>query len=319
VAVDASGSITIVGTLNFLIPSETYFPTTAGSFDPTWNGDADAFVARIDPSGTNLVWSTFLGGGAQDNGWDVAVDLSGVVTVFGATRSDDFPVTDGAFDVTQNKNWDFFAARLAPEGDRLFYSTFLGGSDAEPYQTGKEMDGALDPDGEAVIAGSTLSPDYPVTAGAFDVESNLATGGTDGVVTRLTLLPAGVIGLGNSTPGCAGTMTIGVTAMPQVGSSEFGLWSGGSAPFNTRGFLGVSLLPLYAPVAAAGVVLWLDPATLFVLPVTSDTTGYCEVSLRIDDDPALIGLGAWVQFFWSDECGHSGWAASRALGITVEP
>lgn len=319
VAVDAAGNITVVGTLNFVSPPDTWFPTTEGSFDPTWNGNPDAFVARLDPTGTQLMWSTFLGGGGQDEGWDVVLDPSGVVTVFGATRSGDFPVTTGAYDEVHNFDWDFFAARMSPEGDRLFYSTFLGGSKEEPYLSGKEADGAVDLEGGVVLAGSTRSPDYPTTPGAFDEEPHLATGGTDGVITRLTLLPAGVTGHGSSTPGCTGTLTIGVTAMPQVGTDEFGLWCGGAQPNSTRGFLGVSLLALDTPLVAAGLLLWLDPASLLVLPVTSDATGYCELPIRIEADPALVGLGAWAQFFWQDPCGPSGWAASRALGITIQP
>lgn len=319
VAVDSAGNVTVVGTLNFVSPPDTWFPTTEGSFDPSWNGNPDAFVARIDPTGTELLWSTLLGGSGQDNGWDVVLDPSGVVTVFGATRSGDFPVTAGAYDEVHNFDWDFFAARLSPEGDRLFYSTFMGGSKEEPYLSGKEADGAVDLEGEVVLAGSTRSPDYPTSPDAFDVEPHLATGGTDGVLTRLTLLPAGVTGHGSSTPGCSGMLTIGVTALPQIGSEEFGVWCGGAQPLMTRGFLGVALLPLEAPLVAAGLLLWLDPASLIMLPVTSDATGYCELPIRIEADPALVGLGAWAQFFWQDPCGPSGWAASRALGITVQP
>ncbi len=318
IAVDAAGNVTVAGTVEFLLPGLTEFPTTPGAFDPTWNGSSDVYVSRIDPTGTQLLWSTVLGGGGQDTGWDIVVDAAGMTTVFGATRSGDFPATTGAYDDTHNNDWDFFTARLAPDGDRLFYGTFVGGSNHEPYLTGKEMDGALDSEGEAVIVGATRSLDYPATPGAFETRPD-GSPGTDGVVTRLTLLPAGVTGLGASTPGCSGSMTIGVSALPNLGSEDFGLWCSGAQPFNSRGFLGVSLAPLDQPLTAAGAELWLDPATLLALPVTSDATGFCELPLRIEDDPALVGLQGWVQFFWRDPCGPAGWAASRSLGITLQP
>ncbi|MBK9231463.1 MAG: hypothetical protein IPO15_11595, partial [Anaerolineae bacterium] len=106
------------------------FPTTPGAFDRSFNGGfietgGDAFVAKVNPSGSALAYATFLGGSGGDGSASVAVDLMGSAYVTGETQSVDFPTTPGAFDRSQNGGmWDAFVVKLNPSGSALAYATF---------------------------------------------------------------------------------------------------------------------------------------------------------------------------------------------------
>ena len=143
------------------------FPTTAGAFDRTPNGEFDAFVTKLNATGSALVYSTLLGGSLVDLPWDIAVGPGNTAYVVGATRSPNFPATVGAFDTTANGEFDGFVARLNAAGSGLVYATYLGGS-------GFDDAGAIavDAAGNAYVAGSTPSPDFPTTPGAFDTFLN---------------------------------------------------------------------------------------------------------------------------------------------------
>ena len=150
------------------------FPTTPGSFDSTYGGNQDGFVTKLDASGSRLLFSTYLGGGDEDSGGSIAVGPQRDAYVTGWTFSPDFPVTPDAFDITCGIHgdcdfngisyiMDAFATRLNFSGDRLAYSTYLGGSAADEG-TGL----AIDSDGKAYVAGYSSSADFPVTSGTFD-------------------------------------------------------------------------------------------------------------------------------------------------------
>ena len=179
IAVDTSGSAYLTGPTTSLD-----FPTTAGAFDPTHNGGFfDAFVTKLNPAGSALVYSTFLGALVSDLSSGIAIDTSGNAYVTGHTSSPSFPITVGAFDTTHNGSFDAFVTKLNAAGSALIYSTFLGGSDAET-----EPGIALDTSGSAYVAGTTFSPDYPTTVGAFDTTHNGSFIGffrSDAFVTRL--------------------------------------------------------------------------------------------------------------------------------------
>jgi hypothetical protein len=108
VAVDDSGAAYLTGSTN-----SPGFPTTPDAFDTTHNGDYDAFVVKVSPDGSVLVYSSFLGGGSDDYGICIAIDDSGVAYITGSTGSSGFPTTSGAFDTTHNGNRDAFVAKLA--------------------------------------------------------------------------------------------------------------------------------------------------------------------------------------------------------------
>ncbi len=145
------------------------FPTTPGAFNRTYAGGcaptacADAFVAKFNPSGTGLVYATFLGGAGYDKGYAIAVDSAGNAYVTGNTSSSDFPTTAGAYDRTYRGGSDAFVAELNDAGNGLVYSTFLGGS---AWDTADSI--ALDGTGNTYVAGWTLSSDFPTTTGAYN-------------------------------------------------------------------------------------------------------------------------------------------------------
>ncbi len=154
------------------------FPTTPGAFDTTTNGAFDAFVTKLNPSGSGLVYSTLLGGAAVDFGVRIALarDGSNSAFVLGETSSTNFPTTPGAFDTTGNGSFDVFVTKLNPAGSALQYSTLLGG-------TNMDVAGglAIDASGDAFVVGGTLSTNFPTTPGAFKTISD----GNDAFVTKL--------------------------------------------------------------------------------------------------------------------------------------
>lgn len=148
------------------------FPATQGAFDSTHNGNQDGFVAKFSPDGTQLIWATFLGGSLRDQAYGIRVDSNGNVYVVGATGSSNFPTTPGAYDRQFNGGTqgsggygDVFAAKLSPDGSRLIYSTYLGGSGGGEENSRGALH--LDAAGNLYVAGHTQSTSFPTTARAY--------------------------------------------------------------------------------------------------------------------------------------------------------
>jgi uncharacterized protein (TIGR03437 family) len=178
VAVDAAGNAYLVGS--------TYtadFPTTSGAFQARFRSRIptpfrflnDVFIAKVNPAGTALVYSTFLGGEDNDNGAGLALALDGSVYVTGLTLSNDFPVTPDAFQTTRRAEPETsFVAKLNAAGSVLEYSTYLGGSQARGI--------AVDASGSAYVTGTVTLPGFPTTPGAFRATFS---GFNDAFVTKL--------------------------------------------------------------------------------------------------------------------------------------
>ena len=164
-AVAPGGDVVLAG-----VTGSSDFPTTAGAYDRSLDGSNDAFVARLDPAGRSLVYSTFLGGGGADRIWSVALDKEGSVYVTGDTTSTDFPTTPNAYRGAFGGGVsDAFVAKLSPDGATLVYSTFLGGEAAD---LGTAI--TADATGTAFVAGATYSAGFP-TANA----TRTTLGGTE--------------------------------------------------------------------------------------------------------------------------------------------
>lgn len=172
IAVDSAGYAYVAG-----YTWSVDFPTTPGAFDTTLGGPGDAYVTKLDVTGSSLVYSTYIGGSSVEDGVAVAFDSLGNAYLAGFTLSTDFPVTPGAFDTTPNGNEDAFAVKL-DGGGGLVYSTYLGGAGVD-YAYSIDVDTA----GSAYVAGHTRSGDFPVTPGAFDTS---LSGATDGFATKLS-------------------------------------------------------------------------------------------------------------------------------------
>jgi hypothetical protein len=180
IAVDALGHAHVTGPTN-----SVDFPTTAGAVQPSLvgsHGHYDVFVAKLEPDGSAVVYSTYLGGFAPDEGWGIAVDGAGNAYVTGLTSSPDFPVTPGAFQTAFGSGLSrVFVAKLDPTGSVLAYSTFIGGSLRDE---GRAI--AVDNAGRAYVTGNTDSSDFPITPGAFQsVQQGPGPGDSDAFVTKL--------------------------------------------------------------------------------------------------------------------------------------
>ncbi len=153
------------------------FPTTTTAFDPSFNGNRDGFLARVEPACSQLSYATFFGGQGVDRGTAILVDNQGQVAIAGPTSSSNFPTTPDAFDQSPNGYADAFLLVVNPANPGLVYSTFVGGNSDEcwSYADGRALvncDLARDPLGRYYLAGYTGSTDWPTTAGAFDTTFN---------------------------------------------------------------------------------------------------------------------------------------------------
>jgi len=169
IAVDSQGSVYLIGTTE-----SDDFPVRNG-YSQTLKGGKDVFIAKLNPSGTGLVFSTFLGGTSDEEGAALAIDKTRNILITGITASADFPVVK-AFDKQIGKK-DAFVAKLAANGRSLIFSTYLGGSGDDGGQGI-----ATDDNGAAYVTGWTASSDFPVK-NAFDRDFN---GEKDCFVTRFS-------------------------------------------------------------------------------------------------------------------------------------
>ncbi len=156
------------------------FPITKNSYDETFNGIIDAFIFKLNPNGSKLLYSTFLGGNDSDRGRGLAFDSNGNLCVCGTTYSSDFPITNGVYDNTYNGADDIFVLKLNQNGSSLLFSTFIGDDNRD-----NSPDIALGPNDNIFISGTAHSEDFPVTADADDI---LFNGSADAFVLELNPL-----------------------------------------------------------------------------------------------------------------------------------
>jgi hypothetical protein len=172
IAVDQSGNVYVTGQT-----TSNDFPTQHAE-QPSSGGGYDAFLTKIDPSGSALVYSTYFGGSGDDWGAGIAVDAFGQAYVAGRTKSSNFPTTAGAYQTTYGGGGgDAFVAKFNASGSALIYSTYLGGSG---YDVATSI--ALDPTGNAYVAGYNYLAGFPTTLGAYQTASK---GPYDAFISKL--------------------------------------------------------------------------------------------------------------------------------------
>jgi len=205
IALDPAGNVYVAG-----YTSSGNFPTTAGAFQrayrdiPTsscfnagYSLCTSAFVAKLNPTvggGASLLYSTYLGGSATDQGMAIAVDAAGNAYLAGQTGSSDFPVTNtNTLQGTIGGNCsgstcpsDAFVAKLNATGSALAYSTYLGGSGSDAAN-GIAVDGS----GTAYVTGQTASSNFPTTAGSM--QGGYGGGGNDAFVSRIAVPASGSV------------------------------------------------------------------------------------------------------------------------------
>lgn len=179
VALDAEGNIYVAG-----ITSSDDFPVTPDALDGTYACCNDVFLVKLDPTGTQLLYGTYIGGLKEDKARAVAVLAPDIVCISGHTESPTFPVTPGAFDESHNGDWDVFVTLLDISSGEILYSTFLGGQGED-----ESWDLAFDGLGNIYVTGYTESLDFPTTPGAFDTDPN---GNDDGFVAKLDPVGGGL-------------------------------------------------------------------------------------------------------------------------------
>ncbi len=156
------------------------FPTTKGALQSTKSSISDVFISKLTRDGSALVFSTFLGGQNFEQGNAITLDRLRNIYVAGWTSSADFPTTRGVLQPSLNGGTDAFIAKLSPDGSKLLYSTYLGGS-ADEYGPFSGL--AVDRQGDAYLSASTTSIDFPVTAGA--AQTIFGGGQQDAFVAKL--------------------------------------------------------------------------------------------------------------------------------------
>jgi hypothetical protein len=170
--------ITLDGADNVYLSGQTTstnFPTV-NPIQSSYAGSQDAFVTKVNAAGSALVYSTYLGGNAQDSGPGIAVDSTGAMYISGSTNSTNFP-TANAIQPTYGGLGDAFVTKLSPSGNALVYSTYLGGSNFDGGAAGIAVDSA----GAAYVAGNTFSTNFP-TVNAFQ---STFTGDQDTFITKV--------------------------------------------------------------------------------------------------------------------------------------
>ena len=180
VAVAPDGGVLITG-----ITQSSDLPTRNALQPLSGGGPTDSFVARFDSTLTNLVFSSYLGGGNKEGDSKIAVDAAGFVYVSGRTLYTNFPVTPGAFQTSHvvvtniGDNWDGFITKLKPDGSALVYSTYLGNAtDDAVYAI------AADRQGSAYVTGSISARWDPGTV-SLGFQPNPGFGASDAYVAKL--------------------------------------------------------------------------------------------------------------------------------------
>ncbi len=244
VAVDPAGNIYVSGAAG-----DPPWPATPGAYDTTHNSPGawpDVGITKFDSSG-NVLWATLIGGPEEDYAYVSAVNAAGELYV-GGRAGGGFPTTPGAFDTTFNGGvlipgihsaTDGFVLKLATTGDRLVYSTFIGGSDNEVARAIH-----LFPSGEVVVAGgNSQSTDMPVTPGAYKQSKG---GFQDAYVARLSASGSSLVfltyfGANNDTQSDETVRALGADAAGNI-------WIGGTTT-------GTDLIPTanaFQPVRGGG-------------------------------------------------------------------
>jgi hypothetical protein len=168
IVVDNAGNIYVSG-----YTGSPTFITTPGAFQTTIGGPtSDLFIMKLNPTGTAVLYSTYLGGTGNDYGYGMALDANNDVYVTGSTGSSDFPITSGAFQTTLRGPTNAFVAKLNPTGTALLYSTYFGGTG-----TDQAYGLAIDSSNNAYITGVTNSTNLTTTTGAFQT-ALIGTGST---------------------------------------------------------------------------------------------------------------------------------------------
>ena len=212
-AVDSAGNVYLTGDTGSID-----FPVE-NALQPSNGGGQDAFVAKLNAGGSQLIYSTYLGASGGDWGSSIAVDTAGNAYVTGYTASTDFPTENPLQASHRGGFFDAFVTKLNADGDALVYSTYLGASGGDG---GRRI--AVDGSGIAYVTGHTGSADFPTAglwqtehAGSFDTfVAELDAGGTQLLNSTYLGGSAGDVGIGTAIDGAGSVYLTGYTLSPNL-------------------------------------------------------------------------------------------------------
>jgi hypothetical protein len=257
--VDAQGNAYVTGT------ASTDFQTTPGAFQPVLAGSFDAFVAKLNPPGSGLVYSTYLGGTNEDHGNGIAVNAAGNAYVTGYTSSNNFPTTPDAVQPALAGAEDVFVTILNTAGSAPVYSTYLGGAIGDAGQ-GIAVDAASN----AYVTGGTRSSNFPTTPGAF--QPLFRGGGSPGSSDGDAFVAKFVDIVFPPPPTPSGT---GTTRSEESAATEIGFWTSYGAETGT--FSGGTIVA--SNVAASTAMFSFTGTAVSWIGVKCNVCGIAAVSI----------------------------------------
>jgi len=310
IAIDTVGNAYIAGGT-----SDTDFPTTSGAFQTvapvkTVADTGSAFVSKLNPAGSALLYSSYLSGNGSDAAAAISVDSSGDAYVAGWTGSFNFPTTHGAFQLT-NKTLagrsTGFVTKVNGSGSGLLYSTYLGGSSLDVASAL-----AVDTSGDAYVTGFTLSTDFPVTPGVVQPSLGKFENFTaqNSFVTKLNPAGSGLVYstyLGGTTSGAGGSSEdfgYGIGVDSQGNAVVVGTTSGIDFPTTIGAFETENLAELNSGGSATFLTKINPTASSFLYSTylcgTGDQDGDGDLSIGLALDPAgnayIAGLTVSADF-----------------------
>ena len=314
VAIDNAGSVYVTG-----VTGSTDFPTVnpvqPAPGSTTWS---DAFVLKIDSTGTRVAYATYVGGSQGETGVGIAVDAGGNAYVTGETRSTDFPTQNGVQPAPPAANGSAFVLKLKADGS-LAYSTYLGGSSGA---YGRAI--AVDRDGRAYVTGETFSTNFPVV-NALQAAKRGTAGTPDAFISKLDASGAGFVYstyLGGTAYDTGRGIAVDAAGNAYVAGDVTGSVVTDFPTLHARQptFGGGTSDAFIAKIAPGGALLYstylggTDTDVARAISVTPDGRAYITGSTRSFDFPAVNAykptLGRATAFKSTD--GGQSW---RALGL----
>jgi hypothetical protein len=225
ISTDSLGNVYIGGSASAGLP-------LVKALQPQMLGSSNAWVAKFDPSGTNLLYSTWVGGSAQDVFRGLTVTASNEIIATGMTYSTDFPLANAAQSQGPSNGVNLpFAFKLNASGSAFVYSTYLGGACADSIQGGVGWAVASDAAGNAYIAGQASSPSFATTPGVY--QSSYGGGFSDAFVVKLG--PSGALVYSTLLGGAGSDYAVAIAADSSGNAYIAGRTGSSSFPNNPPG------------------------------------------------------------------------------------
>lgn len=258
------------------------YPTTSGAVQASFSGNTDICISKLNPTGSALLYATYLGGSSNEAPHSMFVNSNGELFVYGSTTSSNFATTTGAYDNSFNGNNDMIVSKFNSTGTSLLGSTYIGGTGNDgvnlsiPFNIGDIYRGEIiiDSSGDVFIAATTASTDFPVTSGAYDVTQN---GLQDALVLKMnssltTLTWATYLGGTGDEAGCS-------LRLSQAGDIYIAGVTAGSFPTVTG-----ALTPSYKGGSYDGFISRLNSSGSTLVNSTYIGTGATDIIYFIDID-----------------------------------